>query len=286
MTVATVAGALAAARAQGVALLDAQLLLARVLATTRTALIAHDDRCLTAEEAGRWSQWLARRAAGEPLAYLLGEKEFHGVVLEVTADVLVPRSETELVVDWASELLGALAREGAAGGRAGAPRVVDLGTGSGAIAIALKRLHPAAVVVASDASAAALSVAGRNAARTGVAIEWAEGSWWDPLAGCRFDIAVANPPYIASDDPHLDALRHEPIAALTPGGDGLGALRAIAAGAEEHLTHGGWLVLEHGFDQGARVRDLLRQAGLAEVETRLDLAGRERATAGRHQRTG
>ena len=267
----TVRGALADARARGIALLDAQLLLARALATTRTALIADDERRLAREEDERWSAWLSRRAGGEPLAYLLGEKEFHGLVLEVNADVLVPRPETELVVDWAVELIGS----------ASAPAVVDLGTGSGAIALAIKRLRPAAHVTATDASAEALAVARRNAARSGLAIELVEGSWWGAVAARRFDVAVANPPYVAAGDPHLGELRHEPLVALTPGGDGLDALRAIADGAPHHLFTGGWLVVEHGFDQGPATRRLLAEAGLIDVETRRDLAGLERATAGR-----
>jgi release factor glutamine methyltransferase len=281
--VTTVAAALAEARARGVALLDAQLLLARVLATARSALIAHDDRTLAADEHARWSAWLARRAAGEPLAYLLGEKEFHGLVLEVNADVLVPRPETELLVDWASDLLGSPERQRRDAGRARASSIVDLGTGSGAIALALKRLHPAATIVATDASAAALTVARRNAERNRLVVELAVGSWWSAVAGRRFDIAVANPPYVAADDPHLAALGHEPIAALTPGGDGLAALRAILAGAADHLMPGGWLIVEHGFGQGDAARDLFTAAGLVAIETRRDLAGHERATAGRHQ---
>jgi release factor glutamine methyltransferase len=279
--VTTVAAMLTEARARGIALLDAQLLLARILATPRTALIAHDERDLTAEESERWLGWLARRAAGEPLAYLLGEKEFHGLVLEVNADVLVPRPETELIVDWASSLIAGIARAHAAAGEVRQTTVVDLGTGSGAIALALKRLHPGATVVASDASAAALAVARRNADRTGLAIDFVEGAWWDAVAGRRFDLALANPPYVAAGDPHLAALRHEPLIALSPGGDGLDALRAIASGSPAHLVAGGWLVVEHGFDQAAAVRALLTRAGLVEVGTRNDLAGHERATAGR-----
>jgi len=279
--VTTVRGALADARQRGVALLDAQLLLARALATTRTALIADDERSLDSEEGERWSGWLARRADGEPLAYLLGEKEFHGLVLEVNADVLVPRPETELVVDWAAELL---ARGRQPAGAPAAPAVVDLGTGSGAIALAIKRLHPAAHVIATDASARALAVARSNAARTGLAIELVEGSWWAAVAARRFDVAVANPPYVAAGDAHLAELRHEPIAALASGADGLADLRAIAAGARDHLFMGGWLVVEHGFDQGAAARRLLADGGLVDVETRVDLAGHERATAGRRAR--
>ena len=277
----TVAAALAEARTRGIALLDAQLLLARALSTTRSAVIAHDDRRLAADEHERWSAWLARRAAGEPLAYLLGEKEFHGLVLEVNADVIVPRPETELVVDWASDLLDRLRHERGESGRGRASSIVDLGTGSGAIALALKRLQPGATIVATDASASALAVARRNAERTGLAVELLGGSWWRAVAGRRFDVAVANPPYVAADDPHLAALGHEPIAALTPGGDGLAALRAIVAGAADHLVPGGWLLVEHGFGQGAAARDLFTGAGLVAIETRRDLAGHERATAGR-----
>jgi release factor glutamine methyltransferase len=193
--------------------------------------------------------------------------------------VLVPRPETELVVDWTCELVAA----SIAAGAARPASVVDLGTGSGAIALAVKRVHPRAHVTATDASRAALAVARRNAARSALAIELVEGSWWDAVTGRRFDVAVANPPYVADGDPHLAELRHEPIVALAAGGDGLGALRAIAAGAPAHLAAGGWLVVEHGFEQGAAVRQLLLNAGLGEVETRRDLAGRERTTGGRRR---
>jgi release factor glutamine methyltransferase len=277
--VTTAAAALADARRRGVASLDAQLLLAHVLATTRTRLIAHDERALTAEEAMRWQDAVERRLAGEPIAYLLGEKEFHGLVLEVDRHVLVPRPETELLVDWGSELIG-LALERSPGDGAGI-RVVDLGTGSGAIALALKRRHPRSAVTATDLSPAALAVARRNAGRLGLAIELVESSWWQGLQGRRFDIAVANPPYIAADDPHLAALRHEPAVALTPGGDGLDALRTFAAGATACLVPGGWLLLEHGYDQGAAVRSLLAGAAFQGIETRRDLGGHERATGGR-----
>ena len=276
----TVATALADARRRGVASLDAQLLLARLLATTRTRLIAHDERALTPAESARWQEWLERRLAGEPIAYLLGEKEFHGLLLGVDRSVLVPRPETELLVDWACEAVSVLDSERSGGGHSPI-RVVDLGTGSGAIALALKRAHPESQVMATDVSAGALAVARRNAERLGLAMELREASWWHGLEGRRFDIAIANPPYIAADDPHLAALRHEPVAALTPGGDGLGALRAIVAGASAPLVPGGWLLLEHGFDQGAAVREMLAGAGFSRVETRRDLAGHERATGGR-----
>ena len=274
----TVAAALAAALARGVDRLDAQLLLARVLETSRTRLIADDGRALDPAETARWTDWLERRTRGEPIAYLLGEKEFHGLMLEVDADVLVPRPETELLVDWAAERvpttpLGAVGE---------APiRILDLGTGSGAIALALKTLRPDAEVTATDVSAAALAVARRNAARLGVEIEFVESSWWDGLAGRRFDVIVANPPYIAEADAHLHALRREPRQALTPGGDGLSALRTIVADAAVHLRPDGWLLLEHGFDQAAAVRELLAAARFTAIETRRDLSGHERATGGR-----
>jgi release factor glutamine methyltransferase len=278
--VTSVATALADARRRGVASLDAQLLLARLLATTRTRLIAHDERALTPGEARQWNDAIDRRLAGEPIAYLLGEKEFHGLALEVDRSVLVPRPETELLVDWAAEAIAALTAERSRHIDPGEISVVDLGTGSGAIALALKRAHPGIRVTASDVSPAALAVARRNADRLALAIELVEASWWQGLEGRRFDIAIANPPYIAADDPHLAALRHEPAIALTPGGDGLGALAAIVAGAGV-LVAGGWLLLEHGFAQGAAVRDLLAGAGFTGVETRRDLAGHERATGGR-----
>jgi release factor glutamine methyltransferase len=277
----TVAAALAQARARGVDRLDAQLMLASLLGVTRSALIAHDDGAVPVDAEARWAGWLARRAAGEPLAYLLGTKEFHGLALEVNADVLVPRPETELLVDWALELLAATPRTGRDGGDADVLSVLDLGTGSGAIALALKHRQPSLAVSASDVSDGALAVARRNATRLGLAIDLVESSWWQALAGRRFQLAVANPPYIAAGDPHLAALRDEPRQALTPGGDGLDALREIVAGAPAHLCPGGWLLVEHGFDQGPAVRALFEAAGLAGVATRVDLASHERATGGR-----
>jgi release factor glutamine methyltransferase len=276
--VTSVAQALAQARALDVASLDAQLLLARVLATTRTGLIANDDRVLSDDETRVWFGWLERRRAGEPVAYLLGEKEFCGLLLEVRAGVLVPRPETELLVDRAARLLVE---------RPGRSTVLDLGTGSGAIALALKRLVPQVHVTATDASAFALEVARANALRLGLELELVAASWWDGLADRRFDLVVANPPYVAVDDPHLAALRHEPLEALVSGADGLDALTTIAGSATAHLEDDGWLLLEHGFDQGEAVRALLAAAGLARVETWRDLAGLERVTGGcRIARTG
>ncbi len=268
----SVKAALAEARRRGVDLLDARLMLARLLGSTRTQLIAHDEDRLAPEVGARWSDWLERRASGEPLAYLLGEKEFHGLMLEVTPDVLVPRPETELLVDWAADLLGAQARR---------PTVLDLGTGSGAIALALKHRCPQALVTATDASAVALTVARSNTARLGLDVELLAASWWDGLGARRFDLVVANPPYVAAGDLHLAALRHEPPEALVSGADGLEALATIARGAGDHIEPDGWLLLEHGFDQGAAVRALLETAGMAAIATRRDLAGHERVTGGR-----
>ena len=267
-----VASAIAEARQRGVARLDAEVMLGRLLGRPRTWLIANDDAELEVAIRTQWQSWLARRADGEPLAYLLGEKEFAGLTLEVSADVLVPRPETELLVDWAGELLQ---------GRAAGTRLLDLGTGSGAIALAIKAAHPDVGVMATDLSTDALALARSNACRLGLEIEIAASSWWVGLDGRRFDIVVSNPPYVAGDDPALAALRHEPLMALTPGGDGLAALAAIVDGAAAHLRARGWLLLEHGFDQGAAVRALLVDAGLSMVETRRDLAGLERATGGR-----
>ncbi len=266
----TIAQALAAARRRGVDRLDAQLLLGQLLGRERAWLLAHDDEPLAAAAAAQFEALLARRAAGEPLAYLAGEREFHGLALAVDRRVLVPRPDTETLVDWALERLDALALP--------APRVLDLGTGSGAIALAVKQAHPAARVMATDASAEALEVARSNAQRLGLDIELCAGSWWQAVASRRFDLVLSNPPYVRSDDPHLAELSHEPRAALTPGPTGLEAFEAIAAGAHGHLAPGAWLLLEHGWDQAADLRLLLARHGLADPATRRDLAGHERCT--------
>jgi release factor glutamine methyltransferase len=268
----TVADRLRRAKALGVDRLDAQLLLAHTLARPRSWLIAHDDAVIGAGEASAFDAALARRAAGEPLAYVVGEKEFHGLALRLSSSVLVPRPETELLVDWALELLaGSLSC-------LAEPRVVDLGTGSGAIALAVKHGHAGAAVLATDVSADALAVARGNADRLGLAIAFEVGSWWAAVANRRFHLALSNPPYIAGDDPHLAALHHEPTLALTPGGDGLGALLCIVAGAHQHLEPGGWLLLEHGHDQAEAVQALLREHGFGNIETRRDLAGLPRCS--------
>ena len=267
----TVAQALIAGRAQGVDRLDAQMILAWVLGQSRSWIIAHDDTTLDEAQTETVRASFARRAAGEPLAYLLGEKEFHGLRLRVDASVLVPRPDTEVLVDWALELLAGK----------DAPRVVDLGTGSGAIALAVKHGCRDASVLATDASPAALEVARGNARRLGLGVSFAQGSWWSALATERFDLVLSNPPYIAAGDPHLAALSHEPSLALTPGGDGLGALREIIAGAATHMRPGAWLLLEHGYDQAEAVQALLRERGFVAVTTRNDLGGQPRCTGAR-----
>jgi release factor glutamine methyltransferase len=269
---ATVAQALAEARSTGIERLDAQLLLAHVLQKPRAWLHAHDDAVLGADQVARFRSGLARRAAGEPLAYITGERAFHGLTLQVTPDVLVPRPETETLVDWALEWLAT---------SGDAPAVVDLGTGSGAIALSLASACPPAQICAVDRSRAALAVAGANAQALRLHVEWLESDWWSALAGRRFDAIVSNPPYIAAADAHLAALRHEPLQALTPGGDGLSALRAVVAGAADHLSPHGWIVLEHGHDQADAVQVMLRRAGFRAVQTRTDLSGNPRCTGGR-----
>jgi release factor glutamine methyltransferase len=260
--------ALQQAQAQGLPRLDAQLLLGHVLRQPRTWLIAHDDQTLTPLQAHAWQGVLNRRVAGEPLAYIVGKRGFHGLVLQVSPAVLVPRPETELLVDWALACLPT----------APAATVIDLGTGSGAVALAVKHKAPSADVTATDASAAALSVAQGNAERLQLAVRFAAGSWWQAVPGRKFGLALSNPPYIAGADEHLAALQHEPRMALTPEGDGLGALRDIIGGAPVHLLPGAWLLLEHGHDQAAAVQGLLLAGGFATPQTRLDLAGLPRCT--------
>lgn len=253
---------------------DAELLLAHVLAKPRGWLFAHADDALPVEVAERYEALVDRRAAGEPVAYLTGRRGFWTFDLAVTPDTLIPRPETETLVE------AALAR--LPHGRP--PHVADLGTGSGAIALAIAGERPDARVVATDRSEAALAVARGNAAALELDdVEFRAGDWFAAVAGRRFDLVAANPPYIAADDAHLQRgdLRFEPVDALTPGDDGLDAIRAIVAGAPCHLHAGGWLLLEHGHDQGAAVRALLEAAGFVDVETLTDLEGRDRVGMGR-----
>ncbi|MBC8028051.1 MAG: peptide chain release factor N(5)-glutamine methyltransferase [Steroidobacteraceae bacterium] len=250
---------------------DAEILLAAAAKLTRTALLTRSRETLPADAIAQFEDWRRRRAAGEPVAYLLGRREFWSLDLEVGAAVLVPRPETELLVERVLERVTAPSAQ-----------IADLGTGSGAIAIALAVERPAWRISASDNSPAALAVARRNGERLAPGrIEWlmndAEG-WFAPLAGRRFDAIASNPPYIAADDPVLEGegLRFEPRGALTPGGDGYAALATLINGAPGHLEPGGWLLLEHGATQGFAVRAALVARGFTSVTSHRDLAGHER----------
>jgi len=260
----------------GLPLLEARMLLERALDVGRAWLIAHDDEALPAERAAVFQDWARRRRAGEPMAYLLGEREFMGHVFQVSPAVLIPRPETELLVETALEHLR---------GR-GRPRVLDLGTGSGAIAVSLALARADARVDATDLSADALAVAAANARRLGATVALRRGDWYQALNGEApgpiYDVIVSNPPYIAAADPHLSQgdLRHEPAMALTDRADGLAALRAIVQGAASWLKPGGALWMEHGWDQAPQVRDLLRATGFERVASRRDLAGIERISGG------
>ena len=269
----TIAAALQAGLRAGLDRLDAQLLLLFALGRAphdRAWLLTHDSDALGTEDWSRIAALFQRRLAGEPAAYLLGEKEFHGLALQVDARVLVPRPDTETLVDWALACLQ---------GRS-APRVVDLGTGSGAIALAVQRARPDARVEAVDASADALAVAAANAQRLGLPVAFRQASWLEGAPLAAYDLIVSNPPYIAEGDPHLPALRHEPRAALVAGTDGLDDLRQIVRDAPVHLAAGGWLLLEHGYDQSAAMRQLLADAGFADIQHRHDLSGIARCTGG------
>ena len=253
---------------------DAEWLLVHVLERPRSWLFAHAGDPVPVEQVERFAALLARRQAGEPVAYLTGTQGFWTLELEVSPATLIPRSETELLVELALARIPMTA----------ASRIADLGTGSGAIALAIAKERPRAVVVATDASEAALQVARRNAARNHIAnIEFREGDWLAPLAGEHFDLIASNPPYIAEGDPHLGEgdLRFEPPTALFSGADGLDAIGRIVRDAPTHLIKGGWLLLEHGWDQGAAVRALLAGAGFIDVETARDLEGRDRVSLGR-----
>ncbi len=273
----TVTEALATAARLGLDRLDAQWLLLHALGREtggagRAWLLAHDGDALDAAQASGYLALATRRAAGEPLAYLIGRKEFFGLPLRVDARVLVPRPETETLVEWALAVLAPLQN----------PRVLDLGTGSGAIALALQQVRPDAAVLAVDASADALAVAQANAAALRLPVRFAHGDWLAalPAGEAAFDLIVSNPPYVADGDPHLTALVHEPLRALTAGADGLADIRRIVAGAPTHLKPGGGLLLEHGYDQADAVAALLKAGGFAAISHKTDLAGIRRCTGG------
>jgi len=256
--------------ASGLERREARLLLAAASGFSQASLLANVERVLPDDVSARFAEWSARRRSGEPVAYILGRREFYGLALAVNPAVLIPRPETELLVDIALERLRVN----------DTARVLDLGTGSGAIALAIKRHRPRSRVAAIEASAAALVVAKRNSASLGLDVELRHGVWFDPVRGERFDLIVANPPYVAEQDPHLveGDLRFEPRSALASGADGLNSIRAIVAAAPAHLQPGGLIAIEHGYDQAAAVRALLGEAGLIETFTRPDLAGIERVT--------
>ncbi len=250
---------------------DAEILIAHALGMTRAGVFAHADHLLSEEEAARCLRLIEARMRGEPVAYLMGEREFWSLKLVVTPDVLIPRHETELLVELAIDLLPA-SIDGL--------RVLDLGTGSGAAALAIAKERPRVEVWALDSSRAALQVAESNAARLGIGnVHFLHSDWFSALpADLRFDVIVSNPPYVAEGDAHLQQgdLRFEPRMALTSGADGLSAIRHIIRAAPEYLQRGGWLLFEHGHDQGDAVRDLFAAEGFVDVETRHDDESRER----------
>ncbi len=312
----TLAQALARALAAGLERLDAQLLLLHALGQptgARAWLLAHDSDALPATVQLRFEQLTQRRLGGEPLAYITGHKEFFGLDLQVDARVLVPRPDTETLVEWALEVLKdcvpASAAESTAGDvlhlgtgsgdvldlgsgsgdvldlGTGSGDVLDLGTGSGAVALALQHARPGLRVHALDASADALQVAQANAQRLRLPVRLFQGSWLKGVSG-RYWTIVSNPPYIAALDRHLKDLAHEPLQALVSGDDGLDDMRQIVTQAGAHLQPGGWLLLEHGYDQAGAVRALLRGAGFEDVQSRQDLSGIERCSGGRCANAG
>ena len=253
--------------ASGIDAREARLLLAEVCGFSQASLAASPEQEIPFEVENAFLELTRRRAEGEPVAYLLGRKEFYGLDLSVNPSVLIPRPETELLVDLALEF--------------DASSVLDLGTGSGAIALAIKRQRPGCRVVAVDSNLSSLLTAKRNAAKLCLEIDFRHGRWFDTVAGERFELIVSNPPYVASGDPHLAALRFEPRGALVAGPDGLDALREIVKAAGVFLLPRGRLLLEHGMGQDRAVRDLLAAAGLESITTWPDLAGIARVSGGK-----
>lgn len=271
MTAITISQALAAAQTLGLDRLDAQLLLLHALSKPddeRAWLLAHDHDVLDETAADRFRAFNLRRAAGEPLAYIVGYKDFFGLRLLVDNRVLVPRPDTETLVQWALDVLKDIPK----------PAVLDLGTGSGTLAIAIAH-SLTCQVTASDFSQDALAVASQNAQKLGLDVQFIYSRWFEKVSG-YYKAIVSNPPYIARADPHLVALRHEPLSALMAGDDGLDDIRQIVQIAPKHLHGNGWLLLEHGYDQGSAVCELLSQRGFEQVQSRLDLAGITRCSGG------
>lgn len=253
--------------------IEVQSLLQHVLQVPRVYLLAHPERGLGDAELIHYADLFKRRSGGEPIAYILGQREFFGLNLKVTAATLIPRPDTELLVELAVQLIP----------KGEHCAVLDLGTGSGAIALAIAHTCPQADVLACDASATALDVARDNAvALSLVNMSFVQSNWYESLEDRRFEVIVSNPPYIADNDPHLSQgdVRFEPVSALTSGADGLTDIRHIIIQARAHLFSGGWLLLEHGYDQAARVRGLLEQAGFAAIFSACDLSGIERVSGG------
>ena len=248
---------------------------------SRSWLRLHCDDAIDTKMVGAFTEGCKRLLSGEPLAYIIGYREFYGLNLSVDSRVLDPRSDSEVLVDWALEVLISHT----------SPYVSDLGTGSGAIALSIKRHRPDAHVVGIDLSLDAIQVARDNAAKLNVDVHFVAGTWLEPLSSLKaqstdsategWHLIVSNPPYIADGDAHLDALKFEPRMALTSGADGLDDIRHLISEAPQHLTDGGWLLLEHGYDQAQRVRNLMQSRGFQDISTRNDLAGIERCTGGR-----
>ena len=271
MTPITVSQALADAQTLGLDRLDAQLLLLYALGkpdNERAWLLAHDVDALAEAAAEAFRHVSRRRAVGEPLAYIVGYKDFFGLRLNVDARVLVPRPDTETLVQWVLDVTQGIM----------SPDILDLGTGSGAVVIAIAH-HVKCRVTATDFSTDALAVASQNAAQLGVDVQFIHSNWFEKVSG-HYQVIASNPPYIAHADPHLAALTHEPLNALVAGQDGLEDIRQIVKHAPERLLPGGWLLLEHGHDQAAAVRGLLASRGFAKVQSRMDLAGIARCSGG------
>jgi release factor glutamine methyltransferase len=254
--------------------LDAEVLLAACLGKPRSHLHAWPERSVTSEQQAQFLAWLQRRAAGEPVAHLTGRREFWSLELSVTANTLIPRPETEILVELA---LGKIPHDTTV-------HIADLGTGSGAIALAIASERPHAEIIATDISPRALDVAAQNAQRLDIRnVCFIEGSWCTPLPARPFDFILSNPPYIAESDPHLQAgdVRHEPRSALAAGPQGLDDLQRLVRCAAGRLAGNGWLLVEHGYDQGDQVRQLFSESGYRDISDHADAAGISRVTMGR-----